>query len=121
MRRPFGLVVLALACPFSLACGEKVQIRVANDKANDLRVELALGDGGAPVLSKVRVLAFPSDSVLWEAEGPRAAIDEISYGVAPADFNELSAAMPLAAGGQVSWKVSGDGLSGELRVSIKED
>jgi len=121
MRRSFGLFAVASSCVLLPSCSEKVRLSVANDKANDLRVALALPGGAPPVLSKVRVVAFPADSVLWEAEGPPAAVDEISYGVAPANFNELSPAMPLTAGGQVSWKVSGDGVSGELTVSIKED
>lgn len=115
------LVGFALVVTFATACKEKVQMRVVNDKPNDLRLELSLPGGGAPTLSRVRVFAIPADSVLWDASGPPAEIDEISYGDAPADFNEVSPATPLAAGGQVLVKVSGDTVRGELEVIIKED
>ena len=115
------LVVLVGLALVSWGCDKKVQMKVANDKPNDLRVELSLPGGAAPTLTRVRVLALPADTVLWEAEGPPAEIDEISYGDPPAEFNELSPATPLAAGGQVLVKVTGKGVGGELQLYVKED
>ena len=116
-----GVGSLAVVCALLVACSQKVQMDVSNDKPNDLRIALSLPGGTTPTLSKVRVLAIPSDSVLWQAEGPPSEIDEISYGEPPANFNELSPATPLAAGGRVSFRVSGEGVSGALEVRIKED
>jgi hypothetical protein len=116
-----GLLGLLAVVALAPGCKEKVQMRVANDKPNDLRIELSLPGGGVPTLDRVRVLALPADSVLWEASGPAAQIEELSYGDAPADFDERSPAIALAAGGQVLVKVSGDGVRGELAVRVKED